>query len=50
MTGVIGVIVSIVVGGIIAAATVVGVVSTSVNSASNNPGNVNAGIPYGSTQ
>jgi hypothetical protein len=47
---VIGSIVSIVVGGIVAAVTVVGVVTNTVNSSSDNPGDVNAGIPYGSTQ
>ncbi len=50
MTGVIGLIASILVGGIVAAATIVGVVSSGVNSASNHPGDVHAGIPYGSTQ
>ena len=47
---VIGSVVSIVVGGIVAAVTIVGLVTNTVNSASNNPGDVNAGIPYGSTQ
>ena len=41
---------SVVVGGVIAAVTIVGVVTNGVNSASDNPGNVNAGVPYGSTQ
>ncbi|MBO0847297.1 MAG: hypothetical protein J2P22_17995 [Nocardioides sp.] len=50
MTGAIGTLVSIIVGGIIAAATVVGVVTTTVDSGSSNPGSVNAGIPYGSTR
>ena len=46
----IGSIVSIVVGGVVAAVTIVGIVTHTVNSASDNPGDVNAGIPYGSTQ
>jgi len=46
----IGAIVSIIVGGVVAAVTIVGVVTSSVNSSSDNPGDVNAGIPYGSTQ
>ena len=46
----IGSIVSIIVGGVVAAVTVVGIVTNTVNSASNDPGDVNAGIPYGSTQ
>jgi hypothetical protein len=46
----IGSIVSIVVGGVVAAVTIVGIVTNTVNSASDNPGDVNAGIPYGSTQ
>jgi hypothetical protein len=51
MTGaVLGAIVSAVVGGVIAAVTIVGIVTSGVNSASDNPGNVNAGVPYGSTQ
>ena len=47
---VIGSIVSAVVGGVIAAVTIVGVITHGVNSPSDNPGNVNAGVPYGSTQ
>ncbi len=46
----VGSVVSIVVGGIIAAVTIVGLVTHTVNSASDHPGNVNAGIPYGTTQ
>lgn len=46
----IGSIVAIVVGAILAAVTIVGIVNLSVNSDSDNPGNVNAGIPYGTTQ
>jgi hypothetical protein len=46
----IGSIVSIVVGSVVAAVTIVGIVTNTVNSASDNPGDVNAGIPYGSTQ
>jgi len=46
----IGSIVSIIVGGVVAAVTVVGIVTNTVNSASNDPGDVNAGIPYGSTR
>jgi len=47
---VIGGIVSCIVGGVIAAVTIVGIVTSGVNSASDKPGNVNAGVPYGSTQ
>lgn len=46
----VGSIVAIVVGAILAAVTIVGIVTLSVNSDSDNPGNVNAGIPYGTTQ
>ena len=46
----IGSIVSMLVGGVLAAVTIVGVVTHSVNSDSDKPGNVNAGIPYGTTQ
>jgi|tagenome__1003787_1003787.scaffolds.fasta_scaffold18950689_2 hypothetical protein len=46
----IGAIVSAVVGGVIATVTIVGIVSQGVNSQSSNPGDVNANIPYGSTQ
>jgi len=38
------------VGGIIAAVTIVGVVTHGVNSSSDRPGSVTAGVPYGSTQ
>ncbi len=51
LTGpVIGAIVSAIVGGIIAAVTIVGVVSNGVNSSSDHPGSVSAGVPYGSTK
>ncbi len=51
LTGpVIGAIVSAVVGGVIAAVTIVGVVSNGVNSSSDRPGSVSAGVPYGSTK
>jgi hypothetical protein len=51
LTGpVIGAIVSAIVGGIIAAVTIVGVVTHGVNSSSDRPGSVTAGVPYGSTQ
>jgi hypothetical protein len=46
----VGPIVSIIVGVIVAATSVVGFVTTSLNSQSDDPGNVKAGIPYGSTQ
>jgi hypothetical protein len=46
----IGSILSMVVGCVIAAVTLVGIVTNGVNSASDKPGDVNAGIPYGSTQ
>ncbi len=48
---IIGSVTSMVVGGVIAAVTIVGVVSHSVNSSSDKPGNLdNAVIPYGTTQ
>ena len=51
MTGpVIGAIVSAIVGSVIAAVTIVGIVTAGVNSSSDRPGNVNAGVPYGTTQ
>ena len=46
----IGTIVSIVVGAVLAAVTLIGLVSNTVNSASDNPGDVNAAVPYGTTQ
>ncbi len=46
----IGSIVAAVVGGAIAAVTIVGIVTHGVNSPSSNPGDVSANIPYGSTQ
>lgn len=46
----IGSIVSIVVGGALAAVTLVGLVTHTVNSTSDNPGDLNASIPYGTTQ
>jgi hypothetical protein len=46
----IGAIVSMLVGGVLAAVTIVGLVTNTVNSSSDNPGDVNAGVPYGSTQ
>jgi hypothetical protein len=46
----IGSIISAVVGGVIATVTVVGIVTHGVNAAPSNPGDVNANIPYGSTQ
>ena len=49
-TRVIGSIVAMITGGVIAAVTIVGIVTHSVNSDSDNPGNVNAGVPYGTTQ
>jgi hypothetical protein len=51
MTGpVLGAIISAIVGSVIAAVTIVGVVLHGVNSPSDKPGSVNAGVPYGSTQ
>jgi hypothetical protein len=48
---IIGSVTSMVVGGVIAAVTIVGVVSHGVNSSSDKPGNLqNATIPYGTTQ
>lgn len=47
---IVGSVASIVVGGVVAAVTIVGVVSNNVNG-SDHPANVNsATIPYGSTQ
>jgi hypothetical protein len=46
----VGSIVAIIVGGIIAAVTLVGIVTHGVNATGSNPGDVSAGIPYGSTQ
>lgn len=50
MGRIIGTIVSMLVGGILAAITLVGLVTNTVNSSSDNPGDVNASIPYGTTQ
>jgi hypothetical protein len=48
---IVGSVTSMVVGGVIAAVTIVGIVSHSVNSSSDKPGNLNnATIPYGTTQ
>jgi hypothetical protein len=49
-TKLVGSVVSMIVGGVLAAVTIVGLVTHSVNSGSDNPGNVNAGVPYGTTQ
>jgi hypothetical protein len=49
-TKLIGSIVSMLVGGVLAAVTIVGIVTHGVNSSSDNPGDVNAGVPYGTTQ
>jgi hypothetical protein len=46
----IGTIVSVAVGALLAAVTLIGLISQTVNSASDNPGDVNASIPYGTTQ
>lgn len=46
----IGSVVSMIVGGVLAAVTLVGVVTHTVNSTSSRPGDVNAGVPYGTTQ
>lgn len=46
----IGTIVSIVVGAVLAGVTLIGLVSNTVNSSSDNPGDINAAIPYGTTQ
>lgn len=50
MAKIIGTIVSMAVGGVLAAITLVGLVTNTVNSSSDNPGDVNASIPYGTTQ
>ena len=50
MAKIIGTIVSMTVGGVLAAITLVGLVTNTVNSSSDNPGDVNASIPYGTTQ
>ena len=46
----IGSIVAAVAGGLIAAVTIVGVITHGVNSPSSNPGDLHANIPYGTTQ
>ena len=46
----IGAIISSIVGGAIATVTIVGIVTHGVNASPSNPGDVNANIPYGSTQ
>ncbi|MFZ2016006.1 MAG: hypothetical protein WAV00_19490 [Nocardioides sp.] len=50
MGKIIGTIVSMLVGGTLAGITLVGLVTHTVNSSSDNPGDVNASIPYGTTQ
>jgi hypothetical protein len=50
MAKIIGTIVSMLVGGALAGVTLVGLVTNTVNSSSDNPGDVNASIPYGTTQ
>ncbi len=48
--GIIGTIASVVVGGVVAAVTIVGVVSGTVNSSADHPVNVSTTtIPYGTT-
>jgi len=46
----IGTIVSMGVGGALAGVTLIGLVTHTVNSSSDNPGDINASIPYGTTQ
>ena len=46
----VGAVVSLLVGGVIGAVTLVGIVTHGLNTAGSNPGSVNATIPYGSTQ
>jgi hypothetical protein len=46
----IGAIVSALIGGVIAAVTLVGIITHSLDSTSSDPGDVNASVPYGSTQ